>query len=295
MLAFDQRHLDTIRMLLAYWQAIPDQHKTDAVICFEIIRFVMGRNWLVKHFNPEQEGDGVFKVSFGRTDEDIAKTFRLVDFAECLINLRYVEGIHDCVARLREAENPEAGYAELHIAKMLFINEWPFRIVKPHGKRGDDYDLEIICHNQTRCGDTKCKLKSTDLSSKTIENTLKQSRDQLPSNGPGVFFIKIPQRWMTNEDWQRIVWQGAQNFFSRGTTRVASVVFYVEPLHFKDSWLAQSHFNLEVQNHRHPSFEQLDWKLFHNWKPQDGSMDGMPAAWMRLINFPEGLEKYKSS
>lgn len=283
-------------MLLAYWQQnVPDEHKTDAVICFEIIRYVMGAEWLQKHFDPQQKEDGVFKVSFGRTDEEIAKNFRLVDFCECLINLRFVEGVHECIARLKEAKDTdaaEAGYAELHIAKMLYVNEWPFRIIKPRGKRGDDYDLEIICHNQTRCGDTKCKLKSTGLSSATIKNQLKNSRDQLPPNGPGVFFIKIPQKWMANPDWQRIAGEGALDFFNSGTQRVASVVFYLEPLHFKDGWLAQGHQCLEVKNERHNFCNFFDWKLLHNWRPPAGVPYGMPPSWMRLYNFPSELIKY---
>jgi len=240
-------------MLLLYWEQIPEEHKSDAVLCFEIIRWTMGQDWLRKHFDPDQKGSGVFKVGFGETNEEKAKNFKLVDFCECLVNLRYVDGIHHCVDRLKEAKDSaavEAGYAELHIAKMLYINEWPFRLIKPQNKRGDDYDLEIICYNQTRCGDTKCKLESTELSTATVAKTLKNSRDQLPVDGPGVLFIKIPQQWTVMPDWQKIVGQGAVEFFSRGTQRVASVVFYLEPLHFKDGWLMQGHERLEVANPR---------------------------------------------
>jgi hypothetical protein len=285
-------------MLLAYWeQKVPDEHKNDAVLCFEIIRWVMGPDWLLRHFDPEQRGDGVFKISWGETDEEKARSFRLVDFCECLVNLRYVENIHNCINRLKEAKDKvaaEAGYAELHIAKMLYINEWPFRIIKPCGKRGDDYDLEIICHNQTRCGETKCKLESTEMSARTVFKTLKNHRDQLPEDGPGVFFIKVPQQWTMapSLDWREVATEGALEFFSLGTERVASVVFYVEPLHYKDGWLSQTHQRLEVANARMRWCKLFEWELFNKWHPPFGSPDGMPPAWMRLYNFPSELMKY---
>jgi hypothetical protein len=198
-----------------------------------------------------------------------------------------------CLSRMREAQNPEARYAELHIGKMLYINQWPFGFVKPQGQRGNDYDLEIICHNQKRCGDTKCKLESTEISSATITNTLQSSRDQLPPDGPGVFFIKIPQIWMANPDWQRITGQGAIDFFAMGTQRVASVVFYLEPLQYRDGLLGQGHLYLELTNQRHRLSRMFDWRLFERWKPPAVSPNTMPPFWVRLSNFPTGLPGYK--
>jgi len=283
---------ETIPQLIALWNQIPEEYRSDFTLCFDIIRESMGVDWLRKHFDPDQKETGVFKISYGTTEEEATRNYRVIDLAECLINLKDVEGIQECLSRMREAENPEASYAELHIAKMLYINRWPFRIVKPRGKRGDDYDLEIICHNQTRCGDTKCKLETTELSSATIEKTLKNSRDQLPPEGPGVFFLKIPQKWMQNPDWQRITGQGAVDFFARGTQRVASVVFYVEPLSYQDGYLGQGHLRLEIMNPRHKLAKLFDWYLLERWKPPPVAPNTMPPFWVRLSNFPTGLPGY---
>jgi hypothetical protein len=182
----------------------------------------MGVEWLKKHFDPDLKKHSIFKISFGNSEEEAARNYRVIDLAELMINLKDIEGVQECLSRMREAENPEAALAELHIAKMLYINHWPIRFVKPLGKRGNDYDLEIICHNKTRCGDTKCKIESTDLSSETITRTLKNGRTQLPRDGPGVFFVKLPQIWMNHPHWQRITGQGAEEFFAMGTQRVAS-------------------------------------------------------------------------
>jgi hypothetical protein len=278
-----------VRKLIALWNEIPEECRSDFTLCFEIIRVSMGVEWLRKHFDPDLRKQGIFKIGFGNSEEDAARNYRVIDLAELLVNLKDIEGVQECLLRMREADNPESGLAELHIAKMLYINRWPFRFVKPQGKRGNDYDLEIICHNQTRCGDTKCKIESTDLSSETITSTLKNGRTQLPPDGPGVFFIKLPQIWMGHPHWQRTTGQGAVEFFAMGTQRVASVVFYVEPLHYKDGWLSQGHYFLEIMNARHKLSKLFDWRLFERWKPPPVATNTMPPFWIRLSNFPRGL------
>jgi hypothetical protein len=284
---------EAIRAILELWEQLPLDARNDFRICLSIIDTALGRKFLNRHFNPDKNEAGIFRLSFGSTEEEKAtRNYRAIDLAECLINLKDIEGLGGCLSRMKEADNPEALYAELHIAKMIYINSWPFRFVNPRGKRGDDYDLEIICHNYTRCGDIKCKLESTELSSGTIERTLRNSRDQLPPDGPGVFFLKLPQRWMENPDWQRITGQGAINFFKRGTQRVASVVFYVEPLNYRAGYLAQDHYYLEIINGRHKLAKAFDWHLFERWKPPRIAENTMPPFWIRLANFPTGLPGY---
>jgi len=283
-----------VRDIVALWNQLPQEHKSDFTISFSIIRDVMGLEWLQKHFDPDLKKPSIFKISEGATEEEATRNYRVIDLAELLINLKDVEGLNDCLARLREADNPEPGLAELHIAKMLYINSWPFRFAQPKGLRGNDYDLEIVCHNQTRCGDTKCKLESTELSSATITTTLKNGRTQLPPNGPGVFFIKIPQKWMEQPGWEKATGQGAIDFFAMGTQRVASVVFYVEPLHYKKGWLSQGHRFLEIINPRHKLSGRFDWRLLERWKPPPFSPNAMPPFWVKLSNFPTGLPGYRN-
>ncbi len=281
------------RQIVELWKQIPADRRSDFTISFEIIRGFMGGDYLVKHFNPDQPKNNFFKISFGTTEEEATRNYRVIDFAEVLINLKDVEGFGECVARMREAESPEPGMAELHIAKMLYINRWPFKFIKPQGKLGNDYDMEIIAHNQTMCADTKCKIEATDISSNTITSTLKTGRTQLPPDGPGVFFVKIPQKWMQNPNWKAITTQGARDFFAMGTQRVVSVVFYLEPLSFRDGYLGQGHLFKEIINPRHKLGAAFDWRLFERWKPPAVSPNSMPPFWARLSNFPTGLPGYR--
>jgi hypothetical protein len=176
---------------------------------------------------------------------------------------------------------------------MLYINRWPFRFVKPQGiKGGANYDLEIFCNNHTVCADTKCKIESTKLSSGTITSTLTNARTQLPPDGPGIFFVKIPQKWMAQKGWQKITVQGVLDCFAIGTQRVVSVVIYVEPLHYTDGWLGHGHVFKEIPNPRHKLSTLFDWRLFEKWKPPPVSPNAMPSYWVRLSNFPTGLPGY---
>jgi hypothetical protein len=166
---------EVVKQVLNLWNQLPEAQRSDFVISFEIIKEAMGIEWLRKHFDPDLTRPSIFKLGTRISEEEATRNYRGIDLAECIINLKDIDGIHECLSRMREAENPESGLAELHIGKMLYINRWPFRFIKPQGKRGNDYDLEIICHNQARCGDAKCKLESTELSSDTITTTLKNS------------------------------------------------------------------------------------------------------------------------
>ena len=134
-----------VRAIVSLWNQLPKENQSDFQISFEVIKGFMGLEWLQKHFDPDLKKPSIFKISFGVTEEEATRNYRVIDLAELLINLKDVEGFSECISRMRASENPEAELAELHIAKMLYINRWPFRFVKPQGKKGGaNYDLEII-------------------------------------------------------------------------------------------------------------------------------------------------------
>jgi hypothetical protein len=215
-----------------------------------------------------------------------------------MFNLCRIRGFGDCIANMKNAANPEPSLAELHIGKMLYANDWPFRFRVPQGKRGDSYDLEIRYMDQVVCGDVKCKIVSPIPDSKTITNTLSNSRDQLPSDKPGVFFVKIPQQWMEYDGWEMITVQGAIDFFERGTKRVSSIAFYAEPIHLMDNIAYQGHHTYEILNPRRRFGKELDWRFFNRWRPpppkppDKGTWTAMPPKYIRLFNFPKGLADY---
>jgi hypothetical protein len=93
-----------------------------------------------------------------------------------------------------------------------------------------------------------------------------------PKDGPGVFFVKLPQEWMNHQGWQRATVQGARDFFAEGTGRISSVVFYLEPIELLDfvaedgrHYVAQQgHYFREEANPKRRYGKDLDWKLFES-------------------------------
>jgi hypothetical protein len=278
--------------VLELWNQLPDEARSDFTISFAIIREALGPDWMTKHLDPGALNPGILRLSGGTSQDEISRNYRSIDLAEIIINLKDVEGFPEHLSRMR-TEEPEAGLAELHIGKMLYINQWEFRFVIPKGKKGSDYDFEIIYHGQAVAADAKCKVEATELSSKTITTTLCDSRSQLPRDDPGIFFIKIPQHWMSQPDWQRTTIQGALDFFAQGTGRIVSVVFYLEPLHYDTGTMIQGHLFKEVINKNHRFSRKFDCKLFERWKPPPVSVNSMPDYWIRLSNFPTGLPGYE--
>jgi hypothetical protein len=127
---------DSVRQVVALWDQLPVEQRSDFALSFQIIKETMGLEWMNKNFDPDLKKTSIFRLSSGVSEEEATRNYRAIDLAECIINLKDIEGINECFSKMREAENPESGLAELHIGKMLYINRWPFRFVKPQGKRG---------------------------------------------------------------------------------------------------------------------------------------------------------------
>lgn len=201
----------------------------------------------------------------------------------------------ECINRLRTANEIEPTIAELHVGKMLYANEWPFSFVVPAS--GRTYDFEIEYEGWKVAGDAKYKLNSTSLDQKGITKTLERSRGkQLPKDGPGIIFIKLPQSWMDYPGWQEASVRGALDFLRR-TGRVSSVVFYLEPIYLVDFVAEkgqryralQGHHWFEVVNPNCRYGKDLDWKLFEKWSPNDfSSWSALPPKYVRLFEFPRG-------
>jgi hypothetical protein len=281
--------------LLATWLGLPEFLRNDTGMATLVLKHFFGLDWINKHIDPDASRPGPLTLAGSPSELEYAK-IRVVDLAESIFNLQKIKGVHECINRLRTANELEPTIAELHIGKMIFANDWPFEFVIP--SPGRTYDFEIQYGEFKVCADAKCKVDQLVPTSSSISNTLKHKRKQLPKDGPGIFFVKLPQEWMEHDGWQRITVQGAIDFFAQGTGRVSSVVFYLEPIHLLSfgeqkgqHYIAQQgHYFYEVANPRRRYGKELDWKLFDNWRPTDyASWSAMPAKYVRLFEFPKGL------
>jgi hypothetical protein len=284
--------------LVATWFGLPEQIRNDTQIASLVLKHFLGLDWLNKHVDPDATKRGPLTLSGTATEIEHAK-IRVVDLGEALFNLQHVEGFFECVGRLKTADVIEPAIAELHIGKMIYVNDWAFKFIEP--SPGHTYDYLIDYGSLKVAADAKCKIQSLIPDAKSITRTLSGSRKQLPADGPGIFFMKLPQQWMDHPGWQKITVTGAQDFFAQGTGRVCSVVFYLEPIKLLDfraekgqHYIAeQGHYFYEIANPRRRYGNDLDWRLFDKWRPTDhASWSALPRKYLRLFEFPNGIRQY---
>ncbi len=259
------------------------------VTAMRLVNHFMGGEWVNRHASPFKTRPGPLRLQI-EGDEGLAAVSgqKLVDLGEMLLNLQHIEGFDSCIRRLRDGD-VEPTLAELAIAGMLYINDWPFRFVEPTGVKRSDYDYEITFPDGLKvCADAKCKIESTPLSENTISNALKKAHGQLPEEWPGIVLVKFPPSWLEVSGHLDTFLRPTNEFFL-SHTRVVSVVFYTTPLNFDGTTMMQAHRFMELGNARNKFDARRDWRLFNNWHPPKGAANGLPPKWLRLINFPHGF------
>jgi len=263
------------------------QPAIDFTISLAIVKHFLGVDWLERHTSPFDSRPGYFRLDI-EGEEQLAHKggFKLVDLGELLFNLQHIQGFDSCLDRMRKG-NLEPTLCELDIARMIYINDWPFQFVEPQNVKGSDYDFEIEFGQLMVCADAKCKIESTTLGEQTVTNALSKARRQLPEDRPGVVFIKFPGEWMNIDGFKDTLLRAGNAFFN-STTRVVSLIYYSSPINFRDGNMTHGHQFMEVHNANN-KFGKRDWRLLNRWRPPPHSANAMPPKYRRLVNFPHGF------
>jgi hypothetical protein len=266
------------------------QSAVNFVTAMAVVKHYMGVEWVEKHTSPFSNRPGFFRLNITDGSEELAAIGgqKIVDLGELLLNLQHIEGFDSCIRRLRDGDL-EPTLAELSLAGMIFINDWPFRFVEPTGLKRSDYDYEIALQDVwVVCADATCKIESTSFTENTILNALRKARGQLPEDQPGIVLIKFPPDWLKIPEHVDKLLAPTKEFFS-SSSRVVSVAFYTMPLEFGGTYMSQGHQFMEVCNALNKFDVRRDWRLFNRWRPPKGAANGLPPKWLRLINFPHGF------
>jgi hypothetical protein len=296
-----------VRHLLAKYETFKNDDEVKAnptlpsvIVGLCTIKHFLGDNWINRNISPSPKRRGYMNITLDETPEDRIRSFRITDVAEMLINLQDVEGFGPAITRMKTEPETESALAELRVGRLLYINDAAFRFVAPRGKAGDNYDLEITYPDGTLvCGETKCKVESTEIDRDTIESALGKARKQLPEDRPGIIFLMIPGHWLEG-DGPRLMVETATAFFNktrsdgpdvRANTRIASIKYYAEPTITGNGMLGQGHRFKEMSNPFNKLHPGRDWDLFH-YRPTGDSWNALPEKWIRLINFPHELGKH---
>jgi hypothetical protein len=208
---------------------------------------------ILKHYFGEQWIDsylvkpGFLQIDESNRERQDLSALRMIDLAEVIYNLQLVPGFDDCIARMRDGDI-EGTFAELDLGRMLFLNSVPFRYIVPQGVKGKDYDVEVIYPDgMVACADAKCALENADLRDKAVANKLEKARKQLPSDRPGIIFVKTPPKWMESSEFLSTIVEATKALFLR-SRRIVSVKFYVAPNSIENGYIKQQHTYKEMSN-----------------------------------------------
>jgi hypothetical protein len=244
-----------------------------------------------------EQGVGKFKSNFLRPssaksiEEGWVISERTILLAEAMYYLQDVTGFEHILSQMRDGR-VESVYSELLIAQILWRAEDTFRFVLPKGRKGEDYDLEIrLPEGSWVAGETKSKLPSTAVTSKTVFNSLDIARDQVPSDRPSIVFLQIPGTWVWPPKDDDPVVTGIEKFFASGNSRIAAVfvhaVLTLPQSEFSDkNW--QSHVLEKRVNPRCRFTSSSQWGILRRASPRV-KWDSFyhlidPSAWRS--NFP---------
>lgn len=86
-------------------------------------------------------------------------------------------------------------WAELRVAMILNANGHGPRLVARAGVKGSDFDIEARVGDQVVPVEVKAKEGDTVLSPATVLATIRDARQQIPKEGPGVVVLAIPGSW----------------------------------------------------------------------------------------------------
>lgn len=258
-----------------------------------IIKYFLGNAWVNEHIRlpphlPLSHGQRFFGMDFTSDEARELKTMRVFDLAEILMNLQMVEGFDFTVQRLKQGKGQqiESTYAELQIAKVLYQYDLRFRFIRPTGTKKEDYDFEVTYPCGTMAFvEAKCTIESGPIHVQTIENALNTARRQIPKNGPGIIFVKVPQHWYEGHQVGAPLRKipaitNLTERFLRGTNRVASVKYYVSYVTIMNGQVLHRHAFQEFDTPKQ-QFKRRGWDIFTGPHVPE-SESGAPHFWIRL-------------
>ena len=141
------------------------------------------------------------------------------------MNLQRVEGFAYALVKLRDG-SVETGFGALEAAKVLFRSHTKFRFVEPKGTKGADYDIDAFPSDGPCVAiEAACKLGSVSISPGKIKEALDRGRRQLPKEGPGMVFLRVPRRWV-GHGYMETPFADVATGVLRNSSRLAGIVLF---------------------------------------------------------------------
>lgn len=182
----------TPSQLLKYGK-IADQEDRDNIrgwifsITLLVLGHFLGSNWVKRHLFSE----GPLKPPSFHVDPkgQFKAGWEGHLLAEMLFNLQHEQGFDGVRKRLLEG-NVEATIGELEAARFLQMHGETFRFVESSGRKGMDYDLEILRPASVIRAEVKTKLEADGVTVEGVYRSLNKARGQLPEDETSLIFVR---------------------------------------------------------------------------------------------------------
>ncbi len=250
-------------------------------LAYSIVRRFLGNGWVEKYVDSDSRYASYLRVDVNAPITEKAKALlRYWEFAETLLNLQHQEGFEAVLDEFSFGKI-ESACAELDIARLIHVEGLKFRFVKRTQTTKGDYDYEISYPDGFEvCADAKAKFETTEPNAKSVTESLKKARRQLPDDRLSVILVKVPENWIKNPQLNLEI-VGVANDYLRQSNHVASVKFYASMTVCTDTFVGRLNAFKEVSNLKFPD---RNWDMFTKWPQAEPRVprDGMPDWWIRI-------------
>jgi len=244
------------------WKICPTRMLQDTKIHFEnkgkdfqmycmasqVLLFTLGRNWWKDNCAVISESTDPFLIFNENSQEELnLERDRIIKLGHMVYGLKNQEGYKVFINSLKRGDL-ESDYFELRTANMLHEDGYNVRFVKETGVKTADYDLHCKIIDEEFCVEAKSRRDGIILSEKTLTNTLKKAKGQLPKSMPCVIFVSIPYQWIQDAEAESIIESCIKNFLNN-TKRINFVIVAMHSLHnLEDGKIASVQYYLEYKN-----------------------------------------------
>lgn len=224
------RLIDEVRLYLDENLSDTSQYTRDIAQFKYVIGDHLGASWVAANAEfhaPEKPGKGA-KYLRRDSDPEIATLaqhyLRLGELARRLFEFA-AEDFYELLCANLSRRDLEGAAFEADVVRTLLGLPMLIDLREERNVIGDDYDIDVWLRlpNTKWSIEVKTKHDAGPYTRTGLLNTIRGARKQLPAGGLGTIFLKLPQAWATDPDYQGEVVKVFDSFF-RNTSRVHAVV-----------------------------------------------------------------------
>ncbi|MFI5913799.1 hypothetical protein [Dactylosporangium sp. NPDC051541] len=203
----------------------PDLRPTEISYCIAniVIQKFLGDAWWGEHLAGGTTGQAIYLRSHrsyrGAPGEHVQ---RVVSLGRRVFEFQDMPWFGDLVANLQRRDLHGAVF-EAEVLHMLTSIPLEFRLRAPVGEKGRDYDIGVDLGGTEWAIEVKSRADDSDYRAGALMKTLEGARRQLPGDGIGTTFVRVPYAWTKSGLYRR---QSADEITDhlRQTSRVHAVV-----------------------------------------------------------------------